>query len=270
VNDVAPVFGLLCILVIVILIVAAFVSSNSQNRAALATVAKKWKGRVEPGGFLDYDEAILPMGDAFARLYFSKRGKTGRNTHLSVSFPDPQLRLELYSVGLIQQLRKLLGMHDIEIGSRGFDEAFIITGNNRELISEYLTAAAQAAIVELANFSTIFTADLHLSISGGNLRVTKHSTLSSAGELMRFVALTEIMFQALAYGRNPGIEFIVTAPPPVVHETACQVCGEALTANVVNCASCKTPHHLDCWQYFGSCAVYGCGQKRYVSGKRAS
>lgn len=46
--------------------------------------------------------------------------------------------------------------------------------------------------------------------------------------------------------------------------TQCQVCGDPLLEKVVFCTKCKTPHHLDCWQYFGSCAVYGCGQKRYI------
>ena len=42
-------------------------------------------------------------------------------------------------------------------------------------------------------------------------------------------------------------------------EVVCQICGDSITVDVVFCRSCKTPHHQDCWQYYGGCSVYGCG-----------
>lgn len=47
-------------------------------------------------------------------------------------------------------------------------------------------------------------------------------------------------------------------------EPVCIVCGELLDgeADVVRCANCETPHHRDCWEFQGVCAVYGCGSER--------
>lgn len=45
---------------------------------------------------------------------------------------------------------------------------------------------------------------------------------------------------------------------------SCRVCGEGLEREIVYCANCSTPHHPDCWEYTGSCAVYACGGKRAV------
>jgi hypothetical protein len=192
-----------------------------------------------------------------------------RNTHLTLFFPDSQLRLEMYSGGLVHHFRKLMGMYDIEIGVPAFDDAFFISGNNPDLIREYLGTAARSAIGELAKFGTWYSPDLQLSISSGKLQITRHRSLRSAAELMRFVALAEIVYRSLAYGRNPGIEF--TSPlPQVTADAVCRVCGDQLAASIVTCASCQTPHHLDCWQYFGSCSVYGCGQKRYLAATRKS
>lgn len=43
-------------------------------------------------------------------------------------------------------------------------------------------------------------------------------------------------------------------------QAPCRVCGEALgEAPLVACGSCSTPHHRDCFEYLGRCAVYGCG-----------
>lgn len=267
--DIFPLFIVGAVLLMAVFVVIGLVSS-SLHRGALEEVAKRWKGYVEPGGFLGYDAIVMQIGDAFARLTFSKRGKNGRNTHLSIHFPDKQLRLELFAQGLLQQLRKMLGMVDIEIGALEFDDAFIINGNQPELIREYLTPQAQAAIMRLARFSTLMSLDLHLAISGGVLRVTKHRGFSGVHELNEFITLFAHVFETLAYTRRTGIEFIASSPLPQVQETECQVCGQPLTGKIVFCASCKTPHHLDCWQYFESCAVYGCGQSRYVEPRRSA
>lgn len=41
------------------------------------------------------------------------------------------------------------------------------------------------------------------------------------------------------------------------HEV-CPVCAEALGPARVVCNRCRTPHHGDCWEYSGQCALYGC------------
>lgn len=38
----------------------------------------------------------------------------------------------------------------------------------------------------------------------------------------------------------------------------CPVCSESIAAEPVACAKCATPHHPECWEYTGVCAVYGC------------
>ena len=48
----------------------------------------------------------------------------------------------------------------------------------------------------------------------------------------------------------------------------CQICGDDITSDVVFCRSCKTPHHEDCWQYYGACSTYGCGQTRFLVSKK--
>lgn len=45
----------------------------------------------------------------------------------------------------------------------------------------------------------------------------------------------------------------------------CLVCGDALSGPwVVACGRCETPHHRDCFQYAGRCAVYACNSTRAV------
>jgi len=47
-----------------------------------------------------------------------------------------------------------------------------------------------------------------------------------------------------------------------VRTIRCAVCGyEIPSIDRVDCALCKTPHHRDCWHYFGGCSTYACGER---------
>jgi peroxiredoxin len=55
--------------------------------------------------------------------------------------------------------------------------------------------------------------------------------------------------------------------------TICNVCGcKILDVQAVDCPRCDTPHHPDCWQYNGGCAVYACNPatRAVVVGKPGS
>lgn len=38
----------------------------------------------------------------------------------------------------------------------------------------------------------------------------------------------------------------------------CPVCSTSISEGGVRCSRCDVPHHEDCWDYSGGCAVYGC------------
>jgi hypothetical protein len=38
----------------------------------------------------------------------------------------------------------------------------------------------------------------------------------------------------------------------------CAICATALDRELWTCSRCQTPHHADCAQYFGGCAIFGC------------
>lgn len=44
----------------------------------------------------------------------------------------------------------------------------------------------------------------------------------------------------------------------------CRVCGAELTDKLMLCQRCETPHHQDCWDYNGGCAIYGCQVRTHV------
>ena len=48
----------------------------------------------------------------------------------------------------------------------------------------------------------------------------------------------------------------------------CQICGTELEAPIVWCERCGTPHHSDCWDYYGECSTYGCRSKKAAKIRR--
>jgi len=53
----------------------------------------------------------------------------------------------------------------------------------------------------------------------------------------------------------------VTPPTAIKSSGNCPVCGEPLGPAPVTCPECNTPHHWDCWEYNGGCAIFGCPRK---------
>ena len=56
-------------------------------------------------------------------------------TRMRAPYVNPEgFRLTVYRKGFFSDLGKLLGMQDIEVGDREFDEAFIIKGNDEDRV----------------------------------------------------------------------------------------------------------------------------------------
>jgi hypothetical protein len=244
-------------------------SQHQQRKQTLEQVARRFRGRVEGGSWLSFPQVRLLFQNQPALLTFTRVGKHSYHTHFIIAWPDRSLRCEVYPHDVFWGLRKLLGMEDIEIGSPQFDAAYIITASSRAAVRELLSSDVQAKIFALAglspgNFSLGTIRDVQVKWSGGQLTVTKPAHLSTYGALEQFIKLSAELYLAALASRGGGIEFLGEVREPEAVESQCQVCGEPLTRDLVYCASCRTPHHRECWEYFGGCSTYACGQKRYV------
>lgn len=251
---------------ILLLVIAFAWSAHTEFNRELHRFARSWRGHVERSHAFAHPRITLKLGESPAVLEYSGGGDDGVRTHLQISLYDVRVRLELRPQGLAQRLGKYLGMQDIEIGSPAFDSAFIIQGSDERQIRECLTPAVQESVLKVAKCGKHGRFDLHLQLGSGSLRITKHEHITSAAELSNFVRCCFELLVQLQKPLSAGIEFVESTrqSTAALQETECQVCGDPLLEKVVHCMKCKTPHHLDCWQYFGSCSVYGCGQKRYI------
>lgn len=80
-------------------------------------------------------------------------------------------------------------------------------------------------------------------------------------QLAHWFELMDKFYHLLAAETEAGIQFgAIQHEEPVV--ATCQVCGlPPATHDSVHCRTCGAPHHRDCWDYNGGCAIYGCREK---------
>lgn len=72
--------------------------------------------------------------------------------------------------------------------------------------------------------------------------------------------LVACMKRLAALSRVPALTAGVTILGEVVvaDHGRCPVCRQAIAPPGIPCPVCRAPHHADCWQYWGRCAIFGC------------
>jgi hypothetical protein len=269
-----PLMVVITVVVVIVLAWLAFLDIMTRHLTeAYQRVAYRFRGQVEPATWSRYPrlgftyEGRTVFVDTFTT---GARKNTGYYTRLRIVWPDRALRCELYPHGIFDRLNALFGMRDIEIGSPRFDGTYVISGSDAQGIRGLLTAGVQARVEALRRYRT---PDLYVSWEGGMLTVRKQEVYRTFEDLQEFILLGLSLFDTAYATRSEGIQFVgelkqaaesVSDPfsLPLDHEVICRVCGEAITPDsVVFCQQCRTPHHGDCWKYYGACSVYGCGCK---------
>jgi hypothetical protein len=227
-----------------------------------ARVARRFNGQSHGGGIFGRPMFHFHHGGTFVRVdIYSTGGKSPTYyTQVHLAWPDPKARCELYPERFTSRVGKMLGMADVEIGSPDFDRDFIISGSSPRDLRELLTPPVQTAIYRLRHM--LHNDYIYVSIGGGKLLLKKLGLIRSDAGLIEYIEAALDLYDCALGGAAAGIEIVGDAPL-ASSEVVCQICGEMITHELVHCRRCKTPHHEDCWEYFGGCSTFGCGEKRY-------
>ncbi len=235
-------------------------------RPALVQLGQKYGGKLLPGSayefprltFLHQGAAVLvdawPIGPP-------QSAQSNMQASVRFHWPDGAFRLEVYPEGLMAQFRKLIGMRDIEVGEPAFDRKYMITSNDAAKVRGFLTPEVRQLIALIRG--PRYGDDVYVHVVGGKLLIKKRNLQIDDGQIPRLVELSLALYDAALREPLAGIEFVeelVIDPDSPI----CQVCGEEIAGPEVMCAGCQTPHHRDCWHYYGGCSVYGCRGKEHA------
>lgn len=234
-------------------VVAKQVLAPSVSRATFGRLAEARHGTVHPthnGQRLVFREKGVPFRVANVRR--------GGKSFLQITAPiaTGSLRLKLFEENIQPELKKFLGMQDIQMGWPEFDAAYIIQSNSVEHLHQILTREVQQAILNLGK-------QIEVNILRGSWTCQVRPGSFDEQQIARITDQVLVAYFALADSINAPIDPALAQLKFVeLDEMVCMVCGETIESNRVDCRSCKTPHHKDCWEYMRVCSTYGCGETK--------
>ena len=96
------------------------------------------------------------------------------------------------------------------------------------------------------------------------LQVDVDHPLWSYDALHQLIRTGQAIYDQFLLALADGIDFVEPEVLQPLEAVRCRVCGESIEHDLVSCRACKTPHHLECWEYVGQCSTYACGETAYV------
>lgn len=150
-----------------------------------------------------------------------------------------------------------------QVGDAEFDESFwIVSSVCEQAVRDLIPAELCRALVHFRRSRESWIC-LHVSNStlifeerGGPLRPHGYPELLEAlSHLADHLERHGTLYDA----SGDFLMEVVTYGGELPEGARCQICGGPLGRARVECVACKTPHHPDCWEYNGACAIFGCG-----------
>ena len=252
----AFVFILVLIPIAVFIFLTLLYSQRESLADLLSSVAGRWGGRVDRGAMLSNPRLQIRVDGVDGEVVLQAGGNRNSSwTRVRFNWPSPN-RLRVVPEGLSTVIRQTFGATDIRLGDLGFDEEFWIEASNPAWAKEVLNADLRRGLRNLRNQGSWFSSGhglVRLDVGSAGLALSVGRILSGRADLESFIELAVAALHA-ARGGEPGV---VLAAVEVKRGSECPVCGNKIDKGV-NCPGCGTPHHEDCWEYFGGCSIYGC------------
>ena len=269
------------ILVLALFFLAAFVSFASHFASTHPGGIRGWFGQL--GGYLDH----MLGSESNSRAMFGLRRRIegcgqvytfrGRKTvcinrdgasffvmafpqnnlvRMTTAWPEPGLRIRISPE--TPETKRLAGVRDIQVGAADFDAAFIVESNHEDRLLAMMDPLVRELIFAIGT-------ELQLMISGGRVQLdlvqpmtTNEESKQAQVRIETFMALVAKM-SSIAGGHDTPDGLHLTR---IQSEKAiCLVCGDCCSEDkdqLVVCTICESPHHRECWDYFGSCSTFAC------------
>lgn len=146
-----------------------------------------------------------------------------------------------------------------DFGDPEFDGRFAVEGQPAPWVREVLDADTRARLRSAAALAGDLAAEVELEWRAGPGGMTldcRGVDAGDAGRLQCLLLVAQELFARLQAVTPESDEVLARRLETAAGE--CPVCGDTLAGAVRRCARCRTPHHDECWTYFGGCAVYAC------------
>lgn len=240
---------------------------------AYRLLAARYHGRYENRGLSDPPTVSFHYNGSSVRVGLAPHvpGQVlGPRTRVVARFgAGLPFRLELAPASRPAPLQPPKGTRHVRSGELEFDRGYIVQANDPDMARAFLTETVRRAVANLQRLAP--PSGMLLSINPERLLVQVDRNLAQQAELL-LLAVHEALVvldglrSGVASRLSQGIEIVASGAtaaedygPPL-----CKVCGESIEGPSVLCVVCRSPHHRDCWEFVGSCSIYGCNGRQCV------
>lgn len=241
------------VMIIIFLVVTSGIPLpfRSRDRARpWRRLARQYNGVFTGIGLFTSPMLRFRYGSARASLTANRR-----EAKFTISWPDPETQCDLISRS--DHGRPAVSrLPELQTGDRDFDWSYRVHAGDQQAATGLLTAHVRAELQRVAKQNG--GGRVLVSFRPGQLTIVKQAKLSTYDQLVLFMRACTSLYDQALLTRAEGIDFCEDDDFRPLDEVKCQVCGEDIGEELVFCARCRTPHHQECWEYYGSCTVYGC------------
>ncbi len=249
---------LLGVVVVVAAIVVGILVASSQRHPS----GQNPTPTAPPPNVLRFPIAGVPVTARYIEMERASGGYD-RVAEVRTTWPDAKFRCEIYPHGEDKGSRRLPGLQSLDDGNQG-EHHFSVQGNDLDKTYRMLNTEVQQHINNLYRFGDLD--DFYLGIGGEQLIVRKRERYAGDQHLTELGGLVVSLRREILAAMDSGITLIPSdASNDSLADAFCEICGEAVVDDVVHCRTCKTPHHRDCWEYFGRCSIYACGEVEFIA-----
>ena len=245
---------------------------------AYRQLASQYQGRYENRGMSDPPTVSFSHNGSAVRvgLAFQVPGQpTYPRTRVVARFARGlPFRLELAPVGRPAPAQPPKGTRPVRVGDADFDRAFVVQANDPEMARDFLTAPVRWALAGLLKLAP--PGGMLLSINPERMLVQVDRNLGASVEALacgvsEALAIHDGLQLGVACRLGEGVSIVAAGPASFEDDgpPTCKVCGDPIAPGGsarVYCTTCRTPHHRDCWEFIGSCSVFGCNGKASTPG----
>ncbi|GAC1470165.1 MAG: hypothetical protein NVSMB9_14980 [Isosphaeraceae bacterium] len=255
---------------------AVFSSWLSGNRfRAYRDLATRYQGRYENRGLSDPPTVSFSYKGSNVRVGLAPNvpgHPSGPRTRVVARFRTGGMpfRMELAPTNRPLPPQPPKGTRFVKVGDPEFDFGFLIQANDPEMARSFLGPRVRDSVVNLLKLAP--PAGILLSVNPERLLVQVDRNLAAEADglevaVRESLVIHDGLHDGVASRLSQGIAIVASGPDPLedVGPPLCKVCGDPIVSPEVYCGICRTPHHRDCWEFVGSCSVYGCNGKKSVT-----
>ena len=248
-------------MVAALLLVGWAMAQSKRRRETLVKTAAEFGGNITEslgiGNRIEFTLDDVPVE-------VSSRSGTRHSAFTRIHFLwTPPGILRLKPEGSFTSLREAFGSKKIKIGDPGFDGQYVTQGQPVSWVLEMLDEKFKRIVQEISFIGYRGWDDpvlrLEAGPSGFSVSVSR-DLVDDPEQLKLYIEKAIVLFRHFRKGKVIEGMKILSADE-CASQGKCPLCANPLETDVHSCYTCSTPHHAECWNYFGGCTTYACGRR---------